>query len=56
MGRRPDHKALDVLNQIEDVIVNHYEEGYRYTARELRQILDAIVAILDADRSAGAHG
>jgi hypothetical protein len=54
MGRQPDHKALEVLNRISDVIVNHYEEGYRYTARELRQILDAIIAILDADRAAGA--
>lgn len=54
MGRQPESKAQDILNQIEDVILNHYEDDHKYTARELRQILDSIVAILDTYKALDA--
>lgn len=36
------------MGEISDIIVNHYEAGYKYTAKELRQILESIVDIVDA--------
>lgn len=44
---QPESRAHTCLAQISDIIVNKYEVGYKYKAKELRLILDSIVAIVD---------
>jgi hypothetical protein len=48
MSKTPaDDQAKDYLNQIQDIIVNQYESGYRYSRTELKDILDSIVRVVD---------
>ena len=35
------------LNTISDIIANHYDIDCRYTAAELKRILDAIIEVMD---------
>lgn len=38
----------ELLDQIDDIIVNHYEDGHNYSRLELKEILDAIVEVMDS--------
>lgn len=44
--QQPERKAQDAMNQISDIIVNHYEAGYKYKQKELRRILESIVEVV----------
>jgi hypothetical protein len=45
--QQPERKAQDAMNQISDIIVNHYEAGHKYKQKELRRILESIVEVVD---------
>ena len=42
-------RDLQKYYQIEDFLVNNYEEGYFYSADEIEDILDRVCEIMDAN-------
>ncbi len=43
----PEIRAQKTIREIEDLLVNQYEEGTEYTEDEVRTLIDAIVDVID---------
>lgn len=41
---------IERIDEIEDIIVNHYPDDEKFTHTELTRILNAILSVLDQDK------